>query len=128
MKWRAAYFLLPLMAGCPAISAAQTYPAKSVRIVALHFPAVGIETPTLDAVADEGTPRQMVVLESLTRFTRWVNYLGLPALSVPCGFTPAGMPVGFQLIGRPFSEQRLFRIGHAYQQATEWHLAAPPAQ
>ena len=98
------------------------------RIDALHFPTVGIETPTLAATADEGAPRQMVVLESLTRYTRWVNYLGLPALSVPCGFTPAGMPVGFQLIGRPFSEQRLFRIGYAYQEATAWHLAAPPVQ
>ena len=72
--------------------------------------------------------RQAVVLESLTRFTRWVNYLGLPALAVPCGFTPSRMPVGFQLIGRPFSERRLFRIGHAYQQATPWHVAAPDFQ
>ena len=60
-----------------------------------------------------------------TRFTRPFNYLGVPALSVPCGFTANGLPVGFQLAGRPFAEALLFRLGHAYQQATDWHLRAP---
>jgi len=95
------------------------------RVDALHFPVAGIQTPTLEETADEGSARQPALVESLTRFTRWVNYLGLPALSLPCGLTPARMPVGFQLIGRPFSELALFRIGHAYQQATSWHEAAP---
>lgn len=96
------------------------------RVDVLHFPVLGVETPTLADTNDAGSAAQPVLLELMSRFTRWVNYLGLPALSVPCGFTAKRMPVGFQIIGRPFSESRLFRIGHAYQQATNWHLAAPP--
>jgi aspartyl-tRNA(Asn)/glutamyl-tRNA(Gln) amidotransferase subunit A len=45
---------------------------------------------------------------------------------VPCGFTPAGLPAGLQVIGRPFDEAMLFRIGHAFEQATPWHRARPP--
>jgi len=53
------------------------------------------------------------------------NLTGSPALSVPCGFTAAGLPVGMQLVGRAFDEGTLFRIGHAYEQATEWHTRRP---
>ena len=62
---------------------------------------------------------------SLARLTRPVNYLGLPALGVPCGFSNDGMPVGFQLIGRPFAEATLFNAGHLYQMATAWHMSRP---
>ena len=53
-----------------------------------------------------------------------VNIAGLPALSVPCGFTD-GMPVGMQVIGPHLSEKTLLRVGHAYQQATDWHTRRP---
>jgi aspartyl-tRNA(Asn)/glutamyl-tRNA(Gln) amidotransferase subunit A len=53
------------------------------------------------------------------------NLTGHPALSVPCGFTAAGLPVGMQLVGRAFDEAMLFRIGRAYEQATEWHTRRP---
>ena len=53
-----------------------------------------------------------------------VNIAGLPALSVPCGFSD-GMPVGMQLIGPHLSESTLLRVGHAYQQATDWHTRRP---
>ena len=95
---------------------------------ALHFPAVGVEAPTLEAAADDKPADQAVLVEQLTFHTRWVNLLGLPALSLPCGFGPSGMPVGFQLIGRPFAEKLLFRIAHAYQGATTWHNYAPSPQ
>jgi len=62
----------------------------------------------------------------VSRNTRPISYLGLPALSVPCGFTNDGLPVAFQLIGRPFNEALLCTLGNAYQQATEWHTQAPP--
>ena len=65
------------------------------------------------------------LVEQMTRFTRWVNYLGLPALSCPCGRDGEGLPVGFQLLGRPFSDAALLRIGHAFQTVTEWHKARP---
>jgi aspartyl-tRNA(Asn)/glutamyl-tRNA(Gln) amidotransferase subunit A len=44
---------------------------------------------------------------------------------VPCGFTQAGLPVGFQVIGRPFDEVTVIRIGDAYQRMTDWHTRAP---
>jgi aspartyl-tRNA(Asn)/glutamyl-tRNA(Gln) amidotransferase subunit A len=50
---------------------------------------------------------------------------GLPALSIPCGFDEAGLPVGLQLTGNHFSEARLIGIAHRYQQATDWHLRVP---
>ena len=59
-------------------------------------------------------------------FTLTCNLAGLPGMSLPCGFTSKGLPVGMQLIGRPFDEASLFRLGAAYQAATDWHLQAPP--
>jgi aspartyl-tRNA(Asn)/glutamyl-tRNA(Gln) amidotransferase subunit A len=52
---------------------------------------------------------------------------GLPALSVPCGFTADGLPVGLQLIAPPLREDLLLQVAHAYQQVTDWHLRRPPA-
>ncbi len=54
------------------------------------------------------------------------NITGLPALAVPCGFSPAGLPISLQLAGRPFDEATVLRAGHAYEQATEWHRRRPP--
>jgi len=53
------------------------------------------------------------------------NLSGLPALSVPCGFH-AGLPLGLQIIGRPFDERTVLRVGHAYEGATGHHLERPP--
>ncbi|MBI2165876.1 MAG: amidase [Chloroflexi bacterium] len=51
---------------------------------------------------------------------------GIPAISVPCGFTGTGLPIGLQLAARPFAEPVLFRAAHAYQESTAWHLKRPP--
>jgi aspartyl-tRNA(Asn)/glutamyl-tRNA(Gln) amidotransferase subunit A len=51
---------------------------------------------------------------------------GVPALSVPCGFTASGLPIGLQVIGRPFDEATILRVAHAYEQATDWHRRRPP--
>ncbi len=59
------------------------------------------------------------------RCTGSFTVTGLPALSVPCGFTKAGLPIGMQVVGRPFEEATVLRIGHAYEQATEWHTRRP---
>jgi aspartyl-tRNA(Asn)/glutamyl-tRNA(Gln) amidotransferase subunit A len=59
-------------------------------------------------------------------FTISVNLAGVPGLSLPCGFTAAGLPIGLQLIGPAFGEETLLRAGHAYQLATDWHLRHPP--
>jgi aspartyl-tRNA(Asn)/glutamyl-tRNA(Gln) amidotransferase subunit A len=53
------------------------------------------------------------------------NILDLCGLSVPCGFTADGLPIGLMIYGRPFHEDMVLRIGHAYQQATRWHLRRP---
>jgi aspartyl-tRNA(Asn)/glutamyl-tRNA(Gln) amidotransferase subunit A len=90
-------------------------------------PVMAVQVPKLSAT-EAGNPADVSrVVLSLTRFTRPINFLGLPSLSVPCGFTANGMPAAFQLIGRPFSEGTLLRIAHAYQQATDWHLRKPAA-
>ena len=65
------------------------------------------------------------VLHACWRFTYPWNLTGLPALSVPCGFAD-GLPVGLQLVGRPFDEATVLRIGYAYQEATRWHERWPP--
>jgi aspartyl-tRNA(Asn)/glutamyl-tRNA(Gln) amidotransferase subunit A len=49
-----------------------------------------------------------------------VNLSGLPAISLRCGFSPSGLPVGLQLIARPLDEARLLRAAHTYEQATPW--------
>lgn len=54
-------------------------------------------------------------------FTIAVNLAGLPGLSVPCGFDTSGMPIGLQLIGKPFAEDTLLQAAYAYEQATPWH-------
>ena len=59
------------------------------------------------------------------RFTSPAALAGLPALSVPCGFSEAGLPIGMQIIGRAFDEATLFRVGQAYESATEWHNLNP---
>jgi aspartyl-tRNA(Asn)/glutamyl-tRNA(Gln) amidotransferase subunit A len=55
-----------------------------------------------------------------------VNLAGYPSISVPCGFDGAGMPVGLQIIGRPFEEALLLRVARAYERATEWGVRRPP--
>lgn len=58
-------------------------------------------------------------------YTISVNLAGIPAISIPCGFSTAGLPIGLQLIGRPFEEDLVLRGAHAYEQAAEWRLRKP---
>jgi aspartyl-tRNA(Asn)/glutamyl-tRNA(Gln) amidotransferase subunit A len=63
---------------------------------------------------------------SLIRNTLPFNVLGIPAISVPCGFTRAGLPIGLQIVGPRLGEARVLALAHAYEQATEWHRREPP--
>lgn len=60
-----------------------------------------------------------------TSFTAIFNITGQPALTVPCGFSSTGLPMGLQIVGRPGGESVIFRAGRAYEAATEWHLRQP---
>lgn len=95
------------------------------RVDLLHAPVMGMPAPGI--VETEPTREGDVsdIVSRMTRNTRPTNYLGLPALSVPAGFASNGLPVAFQLIGRPFDESLLFRVGHHYQRETDWHLRSP---
>lgn len=62
---------------------------------------------------------------TMLRFTFPFNLTGQPALSLPCGFSTSGLPIGLQLVGRHHEEMTILHTGHAYQQATDWHLRQP---
>ena len=87
---------------------------------ALVTPTSPVVAFPVGEMADD--PVQMYLIDVCTLP---VNIAGLPGLSVPCGFSD-GLPVGMQLIGPHLSEPTLLRIGHAYEQATEWHKRRPP--
>jgi len=61
------------------------------------------------------------------RDTAPFDVLGLPAISVPCGFTASGLPIGLQMVGAPFAESTVLTLASAYERATEWHRRSPPA-
>jgi aspartyl-tRNA(Asn)/glutamyl-tRNA(Gln) amidotransferase subunit A len=91
-----------------------------------------IVTPQLPITApriDQGTvawgKKTEPVPSALTRFTRIYNLVGIPALSVPCGFSSAGLPMGLQIAGRPFDEATVLRVGHAYESNTTWKDRRP---
>ncbi len=65
------------------------------------------------------------MLAAIMQFTGVPSLTGLPSLAVPCGFDDDALPVGMQLIGQPFDEARLFRLGAAFQEATDFHTRAP---
>ena len=80
-------------------------------------PAPAPWLPELQANPEDLRRRELVLL----RNTRPFNVLGLPAVSVPCGFTGAGLPVGLQIAAAPGHDARVLQLAHAYEQATEWH-------
>ena len=87
-----------------------TTPVTATEIGQQTVRTGGIEEPTIFA---------------MIRCTAPFNATHLPALSLPCGFTRAGLPVGLQIAGRPFDEATVLAAGHAYEQATEWHRRRP---
>jgi aspartyl-tRNA(Asn)/glutamyl-tRNA(Gln) amidotransferase subunit A len=106
----------------PALAA---HMAAVAGVDAVLAPAVPVAAPTI-AESDVGnSPDAEALIQRLTRFTRPINYLGLPALSIPAGFTKNGLPVGMQLIGRAFDEAMLLRIGAAFQRSTDFHDRVP---
>ena len=80
---------------------------------------ISIEAGTADPpLPPDGTPVEF-------RNTHMFDVLGLPAISIPCGFTSDGMPVGLQIAGPRLAESRVLALAHAYQQVTDWHTRRP---
>jgi len=92
----------------------------------LVTPTIPEPAPAL-AQAKAGTTAEIIArMGRFSRLTRPFNALGVPALSMPCGASGDGRPLALQLVGRPFDEATLLRLGHAYESATEWHRRRPP--
>ncbi|MDP6704696.1 MAG: amidase [Alphaproteobacteria bacterium] len=96
------------------------------RADALLIPGTPLPAPTL-AETDIGDDDEMpALILKISAMTRPISFLGLPSLCLPSGFTESGLPLSMQLVGRPFDEARLFRLGAAYEDATDWHRRLPP--
>jgi len=91
----------------------------------LAVPAIPEPAPLIaDAIA--GAPEEVARRQGhFSRLTRPFNGFGVPALALPCGFTEAGLPLAFQIVGRPFDEATVLRAGHAYEQAAGWLRRRP---
>ena len=111
MRWRG-----------PALAA---HLAATAGVDAVLAPVAPSAAPTI-AESDVGnSPDAEAMIQRLTRFTRPVNYLGLPSMSIPCGFDPNGLPIGLQISGRPFAEAAVLQAADAYQRDTGWHARRP---
>jgi aspartyl-tRNA(Asn)/glutamyl-tRNA(Gln) amidotransferase subunit A len=106
-----------------ALTAAMRSALEAVDVLAtpttpIAAPRIGQETIRYGGGEDP-------VIFAMIRCTAPFNATHLPALSLPCGFTRAGLPIGLQLAGRPFDEATVLRAGHAYEQTTDWHTRVP---
>ena len=102
------------------------------RVDVMVVPTISFPAPTIEEL-DRGSARidgREVRLSDrrgnlFTLCTIPFNQTGLPALSVCCGFSPSGLPIGMQIVGRPFDEETVLRVGHAYERAAGWYKRTP---
>jgi Asp-tRNA(Asn)/Glu-tRNA(Gln) amidotransferase A subunit family amidase len=116
------------------LPAAHVEAAQRARSLMRAETAAVFREARLDVLVTPTLPRTSMPLSAMVTpvdvpklipYTLPWNLTGQPALSVPCGFTPAGLPAGLQIVGRPFDEATVLQIGHAYERATGWHEARP---
>lgn len=93
-------------------------------LVAPTVPAVAADVGQTSFRWDDGS--EQTITSAYVTFSCPANITGLPSISVPCGFTERRLPVGMQIIGRPFDEATILRAAHAYESTTDWHLSRPP--
>jgi len=92
------------------------------QVDVLVLPTGPVTAPPVESVPGvQSKEHALTGLAGRISFTGPFNLAGTPALSVPCGFSSSGMPMGLQIVGRPFAEETVLRVAHAYEQATEWH-------
>jgi aspartyl-tRNA(Asn)/glutamyl-tRNA(Gln) amidotransferase subunit A len=110
----------------------ETFATTFEKVDLIAAPTTPIVSFPLDAttvsVFDKRIGEQVTqsAMAMMLRLTSTGNFSGLPAITVPGGFTQAGLPIGFQLIARPFEEELLLGAAHAYEQATRWYTRIPP--
>ena len=104
----------------------EAFDAVFETVDALVAPSIPIPTARIGelTISVGGEPENVRL--ATTRNIRAINLTGLPVLAVPCGFHGDGMPIGLQIVGPKYREDRILRIGHAYEQATGWHAELPP--
>jgi aspartyl-tRNA(Asn)/glutamyl-tRNA(Gln) amidotransferase subunit A len=91
----------------------------------LAGPTEPVTAPKLLAGTVIAGEQEIGTVGALTQYTRPFNITGFPAISVPCGFSNSGLPIGLQLAGRPFDETTVLRAAYAYEKATDWHKRRP---
>jgi aspartyl-tRNA(Asn)/glutamyl-tRNA(Gln) amidotransferase subunit A len=92
----------------------------------LAGPTEPITAPKLLATEVQVGKQTVGTTAALTQYTRPYNITGFPAISIPCGFSDEGLPIGLQLAGRPFDEPTVLRAAYAYEQASDWRQRRPP--
>jgi aspartyl-tRNA(Asn)/glutamyl-tRNA(Gln) amidotransferase subunit A len=95
--------------------------ALETRVDVLMLPTSGSGVPRVP----EASPGLNIISENFAIYTPIFNFTGLPAIQVPCGFDSDGLPVGFQIAGKPFDEATICQVAFAYEQATAWHQQHP---
>jgi aspartyl-tRNA(Asn)/glutamyl-tRNA(Gln) amidotransferase subunit A len=116
-----------------AVTAAQYLKAQTIRrrireifcrvfqkVDVILTPQLPITAPKLNQGSVSWGKKTEAVPSALTRFTRIYNLVGIPSLSLPCGFSSSGLPIGLQIAGRPFDEKTVLRVGYAYEMNTPW--------
>ena len=93
---------------------------------ALYCPLLLVDVPTIAETDIRTEASAPGIVHRVTQATRWVNFVGLPVLTLPVGLSAGGLPVAAQLIAPRFAEERLIALGDAYQAATRWHERKPP--
>ena len=95
-------------------------------IDALLTPGALIPAPPLGARSVIIDDREVKLLQAVISATSPFNLTGQPALTVPCGMSSSGLPLALQIVGKPFDEVTVLRVGHAYEVNTPWHTRWPP--
>jgi len=122
------------------IPAQAYYKAQKIRVVlrqqildalekvdVLVLPTGPVTAPPVESVPGvESKEHSLTGLAGRISFTGPFNLAGTPAISVPCGFSAAGMPMGLQIVGKPFDEETVLKVAHAYEQNTDWHNCRAP--
>lgn len=122
---------VPAIAYHQALRERPAHVARFVRqsmadIDVLVIPTLAFPTPTRAETDERRLAGTFERVAAMTGWTRWLSYLGVPVLALPCGIDANGMPIGMQLVGRPNSEHLLFHVGRIFQSVTDWHMRKPP--